>query len=72
MSIEKIIEQIDEESKKLILARAALLGTKAMILGQELKPSTGKRVISASARRKMAAAQKKRWAAFRAKKQKAK
>jgi hypothetical protein len=64
MSVETILQQIDAEIANLTKARAALSGLGGPAMA---KPTTnGKRVISASARRKMAAAQKKRWAAFHA------
>jgi hypothetical protein len=63
MSLESIIKQIDEQSRKLMLVRAALLGTKVTTLGLEIKPYE-KPTISASARKKMADAQKKCMGSF--------
>jgi hypothetical protein len=65
LMIETILQQIDAEIANLTKARAALsVLTSAPATAKAT--TIGKRVISASARRKMAAAQKKRWAAFHA------
>jgi hypothetical protein len=62
MSIENILQQINKEIADLTKVRAALTG-----LGS-VKPTVKgkKRVISAMARKRMAKAQKARWAKFRA------
>jgi hypothetical protein len=67
MSVETILDQIDEEITRLTNARAALAGG-ADGAGMRIVSRVGKRVISAFARRKMALAQKKRWAKFHARK----
>jgi hypothetical protein len=75
MSIETIVSSIDQELAKLQQARSALSG----IAGGRSQSSSGtgirtgaKRVISASARKRMAAAQRRRWKAYHgAKKRKA-
>ncbi|HEX4487472.1 MAG TPA: hypothetical protein VH088_14470 [Terriglobales bacterium] len=72
MSVENIVQQIDKEIADLTRARAALSGLTGGSHSSSLKivaaGGTGKRVISASARRRMAAAQKARWAKYRANK----
>lgn len=75
MAIENILAQIDSEISKLKQARALLanLGTaaaasgrKAGKAGSKAKPRK-KRYLSADARKRIADAQRKRWAAVRAK-----
>jgi hypothetical protein len=75
MAIENILAQIDSEISKLKQARALLanLGTvaaasgrKAAKAGSKAKPRK-KRFLSADARKRIADAQRKRWAAVRAK-----
>jgi hypothetical protein len=74
MSVENIVQQIDKEIADLTRARAALAGlsgsshSSSSPLKIVAAGGTGKRVISASARRRMAAAQKARWAKYRANK----
>jgi hypothetical protein len=65
MSVEAIIRSIDQEIASLTQARRALSGD-----GSAGKIASGKRFTAAS-RRKMALAQKRRWAAYRAAKKKA-
>jgi hypothetical protein len=65
MGLKTILQQIDNEIANLTRARAALSGLRNGTT--TAKPTTnGTRIFSASARRKMATAQKKRWAAFHA------
>jgi hypothetical protein len=61
MSIENIVQQLDKEIADLQKARVALSG-----LGSGKQAVKGKRVISAIARKRMAKAQRARWAKFRA------
>ena len=78
MAIENILTQIDLEIERLKQARALLanIGTAAATTGRRAgkaaaKPAK-KRVLSAEARKRIADAQRRRWAAQRAKaKQKA-
>lgn len=78
MAIENILAQIDSEISRLTQARALLanLGTataasgrKAAKVAAKAKPRK-KRVLSADARKRIADAQRKRWAAVRAKSKK--
>ncbi len=64
MSVETILEQIDEEIRSLTNARAVLAGGNGA--GPRLVTRGKKRVFSASSRRKMAIAQKRRWTKWRA------
>ena len=67
MSMENIVQQLDKEIADLTLARALLLNLSGKSSGlNSASGRTGKRIISASARRRMAAAQKARWAKYRA------
>jgi hypothetical protein len=69
MSIENIVQALDKEIANLTQARALLNGSGNRSIGLHAVGSSGrKRVVSLAARRKMAAAQKARWAKFRAKK----
>lgn len=75
MAIETILSQIDSEIERLkqarallaasgaIATKAGLTSAKALITGKPRK----KRVLSAEARKRIADAQHKRWAAVRAK-----
>jgi hypothetical protein len=65
MSVENILQQLDNEIANLTQVRALLTGSSASVVTSRKK---GKRVISSAARRRMAAAQKARWAKYRAKK----
>ena len=75
MNITKIIEQIDSQISKLQEARALLAGTvtkngpgrpkKGASALVPVKAKSAKRVLSAEAKEKIAAAQKKRWAKAR-------
>jgi hypothetical protein len=60
MSIENILQQVDNEIATLTKARAALTG-----LGSGKRIVKGKRVISSIARKRMAKAQRARWAKVR-------
>jgi hypothetical protein len=64
MSAETILQQIDNEIAKLGSVRALLAGING--ISTKTAPANAKRAFSASARRKMAAAQKRRWSAFHA------
>jgi hypothetical protein len=75
MAIENILAQIDSEISSLKQARALLAnigstttgsGRKAAKAGSKAKPRK-KRFLSADARKRIADAQRKRWAAVRAK-----
>jgi len=72
MNLERILSAIDDQISKLQQARAMLAGAGSPIVvkrgpGRPKKsasePSGKKRVLSAEARARIAAAQKKRWAA---------
>jgi hypothetical protein len=75
LNITNIIEQIDAEISKLHTAKALLAGAvtkngpgrpkKSASVSIPTKPKSAKRVVSAEAKEKMAAAQKKRWAKVR-------
>jgi len=75
MDTTKIIEQIDSQIAKLQEARALLSGAvakngpgrpkKDARISVAAKPKPAKRVLSAEAKEKMAAAQKRRWAKVR-------
>jgi len=67
MSLESIAAQLREEIEKLTRALNAIEGTKS---ARASKTSQGrpKRTMSASARRRISAAQKARWAKVKAKK----
>jgi hypothetical protein len=60
MSIENILQQVDNEIATLTKVRAAVTGLSSG------KMKGKQRVISVMARKRMAKAQKKRWAKFRA------
>ena len=69
MSIQNIVQSLDKEIANLTQARALLNGSGNHSNRLPAVASSGrKRVVSLAARRKMAAAQKARWAKFRAKK----
>jgi len=75
MAIENILAQIDSEIARLKQARALLanIGTAASPSGRRAKKASAKakprkkRILSADARKRIADAQRKRWAAVRAK-----
>ncbi|MGA9063608.1 MAG: hypothetical protein WB341_18340 [Terracidiphilus sp.] len=75
MAIKNILTQIDSEIARLKQARSLLatIGTAATKTGRNAKKASAKakprkkRVLSAEARKKIADAQRKRWAAQRAK-----
>lgn len=79
MAIENILAQIDSEIARLTQARALLagIGAAAAKAGRIVKVAPAKakpqkkRVLSAEARKRIADAQKKRWAAVHAKAKKA-
>ena len=77
MVIESILAQLDAEIAKLTQARALLAGTGklgAKLSAHNAKAGTGtahrKHVLSTEARKRIADAQRKRWAAQRAKSKK--
>ena len=73
MSIETILAEIDAEIARLTQVRSLLAGSRAVASsGSKSKTSKGpgkkkKRVLSADARKRIADAQRKRWAAQKAK-----
>ena len=73
MSIETILAEIDAEIARLTQVRALLAGTRTVsATGSKSKASKAptrkkKRVLSADARKRIADAQRKRWAAQKAK-----
>jgi hypothetical protein len=75
MAIENILAQIDSEIARLQQARKLLanIGNSAASTGRRVKKAAAKakpkkkRVLSAEARKRIADAQRKRWAATRAK-----
>ena len=73
MSIETILAEIDAEIARLTQVRSLLAGSRAVTTsGSKSKTSKGpgkkkKRVLSADARKRIADAQRKRWAAQKAK-----
>jgi hypothetical protein len=72
MSIETILAEIDAEIARLTQVRSLLAGSRAVTSsGTKSKTSKGprkkKRVLSADARKRIADAQRKRWAAQKAK-----
>jgi hypothetical protein len=77
MSIESILAEIDAEIARLTQVRSLLAGSgrvAAPIAERKPKKTTGKirkkRVLSADARKRIADAQRKRWAAQKAKSKK--
>jgi hypothetical protein len=72
MSIETILAEIDAEISRLTQVRSLLAGSRAVTSsGSKSKTSKGpgrkkKRVLSAEARKRIADAQRKRWAAQKA------
>jgi hypothetical protein len=81
LNITNIIEQIDAEISKLQTAKALLTGAvtksgpgrpkKSASVSAPVNAKPSKRVVSAEAKEKMAAAQKKRWAKVRSASKKA-
>jgi len=77
MAIDSILAQIDSEIARLTQVRALLSGngkssvagtkTKSAAAGAPAKSARKKRVLSPEARKRIADAQRKRWAAQRAK-----
>ena len=73
MKVEAILAEIDAEIAKLTAARKALAGlgnttlTTGALKKVKVAPAKKKRVLSAEARKRIADAQRKRWAAQRAK-----
>jgi hypothetical protein len=75
LNVSKIIEQIDLQISNLETAKALLTGAvtkngpgrpkKSASLSIPAGPKSAKRVVSAEAKEKMAAAQKRRWAKVR-------
>jgi hypothetical protein len=80
MTIDGIISQIDAEIARLTQARAllssagkvSLPGKQASAAAANSNSSRGRRTLSPEARKRIADAQRKRWAAHRAKKTKSK
>ncbi len=77
MSIESILAEIDAEIARLTQVRALLAGSAKVastIIDRRTKKAPGrtpkKRVLSAEARKRIADAQRKRWAAQKAKSKK--
>lgn len=76
MSIETILAEIDAEIARLTQVRTLLAGTRTVSSsGSKSKPTQAKktrrkRVLSAEARKRIADAQRKRWAAQKAKSKK--
>jgi hypothetical protein len=74
MSIETIITEIDAEIARLTQVRSLLAGSRTInASGAARKPakvSNKRRVLSAEARKRIADAQRKRWAAQKAKSKK--
>ena len=68
MSVQNILQEIDKEIASLNQARALLSRLSGSTRLKAVSSSGSKRVISAAARRKMARAQKARWAKYRASK----
>jgi hypothetical protein len=62
MGVENILEALDKEIATLTQARGLLAGLNGASVTAPAVNGTGKRVVSAASRRKMAAAQKARWA----------
>jgi len=73
MSIESILAEIDAEISRLTQVRSLLAGTRSGTSSSVNKPAKGpnkrrkKRVLSPEARKRIAEAQRKRWAAQKAK-----
>jgi hypothetical protein len=73
MSIETIVQEIDAEIARLVQVRSLLASTGkvaarlATVKVGKAPKARKKRVLSADARKRIADAQKKRWAAVRAK-----
>jgi hypothetical protein len=67
MSIEQVIQSIDEQISKLQQAKALLNGTGT---GKATGKGRGPRTMSAAARARIAAAQRARWAKVKAQKKK--
>jgi hypothetical protein len=65
MSVANILEALDKEIADLTQARTVLVGLDGSTVKVTAVKATGKRTFSAAARRKMAAAQKARWAKAR-------
>lgn len=76
MSIESILAEIDAEIARLSQVRSLLAGTRSITPSGALAKTKGpiqrrkKRVLSAEARKRIADAQRKRWAAQKAKSKK--
>jgi len=66
MSLENIVQQIDLEIANLTKARKALAGLNSLSAISTSTNGTGKRAFTASSRAKMRAAQRARWAKYRA------
>jgi hypothetical protein len=64
MSVQNILEALDSEIAKLAKARTVLAGLKDSSAGRAITAGSemAKRIVSAASRRKMAIAQRARWA----------
>jgi hypothetical protein len=62
MSISELLSEIDSEISRLQQVRALLTGTNVYRVANPGRPARKKRILSAEARAKIAAAQRKRWA----------
>ncbi len=75
MSLENVVQEIDKEIFRLQEARKLLSGSASVNLSTALKAGTvkvpGKRNLSPAARKRIADAQKRRWAKHHAAKSKA-
>jgi hypothetical protein len=73
MSIESILAEIDAEIARLTQVRSLLAGSRSISPSRTINKTKGpakrrkKRVLSAEARKRIADAQRKRWAAQKAK-----
>jgi hypothetical protein len=65
MSVANILEVLEREIADLTQARTVLAGLNGSTVKVTAVKATGRRVVSAASRRKMAAAQKARWAKVR-------
>jgi len=63
MSVTELISSIDAEIARLEQARALLAGSESGAAKKQVKPRRRRHRLSAEARARIAAAQKKRWAA---------
>lgn len=66
VNVTEVVASLDEQIEKLSNARSVLAELQGD--GRRMRKRGGKRVMSAAARKRIAAAQKARWAAYKAKK----